>query len=310
MEEAFNYGTTVAVQAAILFVLIFAGYFIGKFKLINRTGVDQLIDVLLYVVTPVLIVNSFLSVKFSSDTIADLGISALCAFLTHFVGIAAAFIFCKTKPEEKRAVYRNGIIFSNGGFMAIPLVDALAGDYGVFLVSTYIIALNVISWVYGARLFPGGKNTGRIKAVLNPGTIGVLIGLPLFLFVPEMPKVIAEPISYIADLNTPIAMFITGFFLIGSDLLSAIKDLRLWAVSLIRLLAIPLVMLFIFKFGFGLRDELLIACMVPACAPCAVNNMMFAAKFGGDTALASRMISFTTILSMITMPVILALTKL
>lgn len=309
MQQALSYGSTVATQVIILFILIFAGFLCGKFKILKRDGVNQMIDLLLFVVTPVLIVNSFASVGYSDNTIGDFLKSALCAVLTHLVGILFAFCFKKVKPLEKQSVYRNCIIFANGGFMAIPLVQALCGEYGVFLVSTYIITLNVISWVYGVLLFPKGKDAGKIKAVLNPGTIGVLIGLPIFLFCPELPIVILKPIGYIASLNTPIAMIVTGFFMIGSDILSGLKDIKLWAVAVARLIAIPLIMLVLFKYALGFSGELLISALVPACAPCAVSNMMLSAKFGGDTALASRLISFTTLLSMITMPIILALTQ-
>ena len=193
--------------------------------------------------------------------------------------------------------------------MAIPLVSALAGEYGVFLVSPYIITLNVLSWIYGVRLFPKGKSAGKIKAILNPGTVGVMLGLPLFLFVDNLPNVIGTPIEYLASLNTPIAMIVTGFFLIGSGVIGGLRDFKLWSVSLLRLVVIPLIMLVIFKVVFRLSGELLIAVAVPACAPCAVSNMMLSAKFGGDTALASRLISFTTLLSMLTMPILLALTQ-
>ncbi|MBQ1928668.1 MAG: AEC family transporter [Clostridia bacterium] len=309
MEQALSYGITVAGQVVILFVLIFVGYLAGKFKLLKREGVNQMIDLLLYIVTPAVIVNAFATVDYNKDTIGDFLFATLCAVLTHAVGIVFALLFCKVKNIDKQSVYRNCIIFSNGGFMAIPLVFALAGEYGVFLVSPYIITINVLSWIYGVRLFPKGKSAGKIKAVLNPGTVGVLLGLPLFLFVDNLPITVSQPIEYLASLNTPIAMLVTGYFLIGSDVIGGLKDIKLWSVSTLRLVVIPLIMLLIFKVVFSLSGELLIAVAVPACAPCAVSNMMLSAKFGGDTSLASRLISFTTILSMLTMPILLALTQ-
>lgn len=310
MQEVFSYGLTVATQVIILFVLIFAGYFMGKSRLVRKTGIAQLTDFLLYVITPCLIVDAFISVQFNPDTFGELLISAGCAVLTHLIGVAFAFLFCKTKPRAKQAVYRYGIIFSNGGFMSIPMVQALAGDYGVFLVSMYIIVINVITWTYGITLYPSEQKTSRRKAIVNPGTIGIAIGLPLFFLPFALPEIITRPLEYLSDLNTPVAMIITGYYLIGSDLRKGMRDVRMWLVAALRLLVIPLIMLVMFKYLFDLQDELLIACMVPACAPCAVNNMMISAKFGGDTSLASRMISFTTILSMLTMPLILMLTKL
>ncbi len=133
MGELLSYCSGVALQVGILFVLIFVGILITKFKIVNKTGIDQIIDILLYIVTPCLIVDSFLSVEYTKDTVTELCISAGCAALTHIIGAFIASVFAKTKPEAKRAVYRFGIVFSNGGFMSLPMAEALVGEKGVVL---------------------------------------------------------------------------------------------------------------------------------------------------------------------------------
>ena len=101
MQEVFSYGLTVATQVIILFVLIFAGYFMGKSRLVRKTGIAQLTDFLLYVITPCLIVDAFISVQFNPDTFGELLISAGCAVLTHLIGVAFAFLFCKENFAKK-----------------------------------------------------------------------------------------------------------------------------------------------------------------------------------------------------------------
>ena len=301
---------TVAIQVGILFVLIFAGLLMGKYKVVNKVGIDQFTDFLLYIITPCLIVNAFLKVEYNDSTVTQLLISAACAVLCHLVGIIIAFAFKKIQPISKQAVYRFGIIFSNGGFMALPLVQALIGEKGVFLVSPYVIAINVFTWTYGVALFKSDKKTSKLKAFLNPGVLGILIGLPLFLLRIPVHEIIAKPVAYLAEINTPIAMIITGYCLLHSNIKQGLRDKMMWITSVIRLIVIPLIMLVVFKYVMQLQGDLLIACMVPACAPCAVNNMMISAKFGGDTETASRLIPFTTLISIITIPLMLVLTKL
>lgn len=303
-----NYLSDVSLQVGILFVLIFVGMVLTRFKVFTKSGAEQMVDVLLYIVTPCLIVNAFLNVSFTADTIVELSIAAGCAIITHIIGILLSQIFCKTKPIEKKSVYKFGIVFSNGGFMSLPLANALIGEKGVFLVSMYVIVFNIMTWTYGVSQFKNSQSS-RLKTILNPGTCGVIIGLPLFLFGIKMPAIIAEPLSYLSSLNTPLAMLVTGFFLFSADIKNGLKDPKLYIASALRLVAVPLAAAVLFKFGFGLKGDLLICCLIPACAPTAVNTMMLSAKFSGDTALASRLLSLTTVLSIITMPLLLSLAQ-
>lgn len=301
----FDYLLNVAVQVGILFVLIGVGMLLTKLKVFSKLGIDQIIDVLLYAVTPCLIVDAFLSVKFSSDTIGELGIAAGCAVITHALGILFAQVFIKTKPQRQKAVYQFGVVFSNGGFMSLPMAQALVGEKGVFLVSMYVIVFNILTWTYGVSRFEAGDKSSKLKILLNPGTIGVIIGLPLFLLSVHLPQIMAKPIEYMASLNTPLAMLATGFFLMGANIITAVKDVKMWLAAALRLVVIPLCCLLIFKYAFGLSGDLAVCCIIPACAPTAVNTMMLSAKFGGDTSLASRLLAVTTLLSIITMPLML-----
>lgn len=307
MGNIFSYLAGVSSQVGILFVLIFVGIIITKAKLIRESGVGQIVDILLYAVTPCLIVNAFLSVKFTKDTITELAIAAGCAVITHLIGIAAALVFRKVKPERAASVYRFGVVFSNGGFMSLPMAQALVGEKGVFLVSMYVIVFNIMTWTYGVSLFKSGKKTSLRTILVNPGVIGVIIGLPLFLLSVPLPQIITAPLSYISSLNTPLAMLITGYFLLTADVKSALTDLKLWIGAALRLIAVPLCCIALFKYAFGLSGELLTCLIIPACAPTAVNTMMLSAKFGGDAALASKMLAVTTVLSIITMPLMLVL---
>ena len=301
----FDYFINVASQVGILFVLIGVGMVLTRLKIFSKQGIDQIIDVLLYAVTPCLIVDAFLSVEFNSDTVGELGIAAGCAVITHALGVLFAQIFIKTRPQKQKAVYQFGVVFSNGGFMSLPMAQALVGEKGVFLVSMYVIVFNIMTWTYGVSRFKSDEKSSKLKVLLNPGTIGVIIGLPLFLLSVNLPQIIAKPIEYIASLNTPLAMLVTGFFLMGASIISAAKDSKMWLAAAMRLAVIPLCCVVLFKYCFGMSGDLLICCIIPACAPTAVNTMMMSAKFGGDTSLASKLLAVTTLLSIITMPLTL-----
>lgn len=309
MDNILSYFFGITVQVGILFVLIAVGVIIAKLKVVTKTGVDQIVDILLYAVTPCLIVNSFLSVEFNADTVTELLIAAGCAVITHIIGILFALVFLKTKPDAMKSVYRFGVVFSNGGFMSLPLASAIIGEKGVVLVSMYVIVFNIMTWTYGVSLFKSEQKASKLKILINPGTIGVIIGLPLFLMSLHMPEIIAKPLEYMSSLNTPLAMLVTGYFLLSANIKSGMTDIKMWLASALRLIAVPLCCVLLFKYAFGLSGNLLISCIIPACAPTAVNTMMLSAKFGGDTALASRLLSVTTVLSIITMPLMLMIAQ-
>lgn len=309
MDNILSYFLSITVQVGILFVLIAVGMVITKLKVVTKTGVDQIVDVLLYVVTPCLIVDSFLSVEFNKDTITELLIAAGCAILTHIIGIIFALVFLRVKPDAMKSVYRFGVVFSNGGFMSLPLAEAILGEKGVVLVSMYVIVFNIMTWTYGVSLFKSEQKASKLKILINPGTIGVIIGLPLFLLSVHMPEIVTKPLEYLSSLNTPLAMLVTGYFLMSANIKSGIRDVKMWIAAALRLLVVPLCCVLLFKYAFGLSGTLLIGCIIPACAPTAVNTMMLSAKFGGDTALASRLLSVTTVLSIITMPLMLMIAQ-
>ena len=308
MTEFFNSALKLGEQVAILFILIAAGFVCTKTKLINSKSKNGLVNILLYVVTPCLIINSFLNVKFTANTITSLGIAAACAVVSHIIGIAFSFLFFD-KDFRKKTVLRFGLIFSNAGYMGIPLAHAVFGDKCVFYGSAYVIVFNIVMWTYGISMYQKSKKN-RIKIILNPGTIGVLIGLPLFLLKLQLPKIFSVPIESLSELNTPVAMMVLGYYFACSDLKTGLLSKKMWAVILGRMIIVPLVTFAIFKYILGLEGVLLGCCVLPACAPTAVNTIVLASKFKGDTDLALKLVSITTILSIITMPLILALAKL
>lgn len=138
-------------------------------------------------------------------------------------------------------VLRFGTVFSNAGYMSLPLQQALLGEEGVFYGAAYVAVFNLIVWSCGVLEMSGDrKNLSVKKLVLNPGMIGLAFGLPIFLFSIPLPEVIAAPVSHLAALNTPLPMIIVGVYLADTKLMSIWKDARCYLAAGLRLLVIPL----------------------------------------------------------------------
>lgn len=306
--EIFAYAGGVMTQVIIMLLLIVVGFILARTRLVNDMGVDQMVNILFYAVTPVMIIDSFCRVEFTADAALSLAVMAGCAFAAHLVGILLSWVVFRKWGGNGRSVLQCSSIFSNCGFMSLPLAEGLLGANGVFLVSVYVAVHNLLIWTVGLRFFTGGKMSVK-KALLNPGVIGILIGLPIFFFSVSLPGAVSGALTHIANLNTPLAMVVIGCYLAAASLRPEAGDSRLWAAIGLRLAAVPLICLGAFRLC-GITGDLLTACMIPVSAPAAANVVMFAAKFGGDTRLASRMVPISTIVSIATIPVMLTLARL
>lgn len=293
-------------SVAALYLLIAVGYICERAKIISRRGAKQMTNLLLLIVTPVLIVYSF-QMEFTGQYASGLLFSAAAAVVLQLVGIAAANIFIRRRPAKQLNIMRFAVTYSNCGFMAIPLTFALVGPQGVFYGSAFVAVFNIFIWTHGLYRITGDKKAISFKkAFLNPGVIGVAIALPLFLLSVRIKGAPYEAIRHISALNTPLAMIITGVTLSRVKLKTVFADIRAYIVSLLRLIVVPSV---IFALLYLLCHDrtVFIACLVPSCAPVAVNAVLFASKYDGDVELASKILAATTLFSVLTIPLFIVL---
>ncbi len=311
----------VVIQVCILFVLIFVGFALFKAKFINQDGMKQLINILFYAVTPCVVINAFQSVQFSVQSALELGIAVVFTAASIGIGYIFCLIFFRKAEGHRRSVLWYATIYSNCAFFSIPLTQAVLGEKGVFLVSIYVAIFMVFIWTAGLKLFTSEQKVSLKKAVINPGTVGIAIGLPLFLLSAkfpglQLPEILSTPIEMLSNLNTPLAMIVTGGYLASSSLKPKRGDSQMWLSILLRMLVIPAVSFVLFFAVFkltGLSEtgkDALVALMIPAAAPAAANTIMFAGKYDSDTDLATRSVLMGTLVSVITMPLILVLAML
>ena len=294
---------TVGTQVFELFILIALGYLCGKTRMLNEKAVKSITEVVLYIVSPCVIVKNFIR-PFDMNMLSGLLTAAVAALCIHGVSIAIAMLLFHDKIPEKNRVYRFALIFSNCGYMSLPMQEAILGSDGVFFGAVYIVVFNIVMWTFGVWLSTGSsKDLSAKKILLNPCIIGMAVGMVIFLLSVPIPDVLEKPIGYMASLNTPLPMMIVGFYLSQSKISEAFKDAKGFICVLLRLIAVPLI-----AFGgmmlCGVRGTILITCVIAASAPAAAATTMFAAKFDNDAGLSVKLVSLSTLLSVITMPLI------
>lgn len=296
---------TVGSQVIILFLLIAVGAVCAKAKLLGKQAVQGMANLALFLATPCVIIRSFQR-PLTWELLCTLGIAALAAVATHLLGIGLAQWLVRDREEARRSVLRFGVVFSNAGYMAIPLQQALLGDEGVFYGSVYVAVFNLVLWTYGVAVMGEGRSLSWRKALLNPGVVGVVLGLGFLLSGITLPEVLAAPVNHLANLNTPLPMLIIGYYLAEADLKTALTDRRAYFTIVLRLLVIPLLMLG----GLwlcGVRGTVLVSAVVGASAPVATATTMFAARYHRAPELSVNLVVLSTLFSLLTMPLIVGL---
>lgn len=302
---------TVARQVFVLFALIGAGALMRKRGLINEAAASGIVNVLIIAVTPCLIIEVFQR-PFNAAMLRELGIAFIIAFCAHIAIIIASSLMWRRK-DDSSCVLRLATVFSNAGFMGIPLEQAIFGDIGVFYGITYVATFNFIIWSWGLAVMKKRSGDGTMASnwkimVLNPGTVGLSTGLALFILRIKLPGMIATPISMMASMNTPLAMIAIGYYLAGANLGAVMRSYSAYVASLARLVIYPLALVAaLYPLRGILEREMMLALVTAASAPVAAMVAMFSAKFDRDTDLAVGLVSGTTLLSMLTMPAAIAI---
>ena len=295
-------------QVVILLLLILTGFILAKNGILTEKGSKSMTDMVLTIVTPCVIIKSFMR-EYDPSLLKNLLIAFLIAFLCHIGFILLAHLLLRSKDISKQKVLQYGVVFSNCGFMSLPLQQSVLGDMGVFYGSSYIAIFNLFVWSYGITLMSGDKKymTPK-KLIINPGIIALAIGLVIFLLSIPTPKIVNETVYYIASLNTPLPMIIIGFHLANSKISEGLRNIKCLFAILLRLFVFPLIALGV-MYICGVRGTMLISSLISCSAPTAAITTMFSAKFGRETSLSVNLVSLSTILSLISMPLLITLAQ-
>ena len=315
---------SVAKLVAILYLMVAVGFLADKIGKFTQQAAKLATGLLFYIVTPCVIVNSFIS-NFSGESsvsLKDFLLALLFFAATYGIGIPLSKLFFRHEPVGKRVIYRHCMVYGNCGYIGLPLVQAVVGDKGVFYTAMAIAIFNIMSFTQGVVQMHEGEsekaNLKLSKILINPGTLGILFGLPLLLLMlvfhvdlkaPAW-EILTKPISFLGSMNTPLAMLCMGTFLANTDIKNTFKDKNNYLVALLKLVVLPLavfgVILLVHNFVTAVPAVVAVSLMVGACPPSANNTVLFAANFNKDVGLASTTVASSTFLSIITMPVILA----
>lgn len=301
-----EYFLTVCGQIFSMALMVLVGYIMYKTKMINEEGTKQMSALLLKVVTPMILISSYQR-EFEAGLFADWIIMFAAVLLTYLIHIIIAEIVYKKKdsvyPEN-----RLSIVLPNNSFMAFPILQALAGETGVFFGSINVIVLSALIWSYGVKLMNPGEKLDIKKIALNPGIIAVVGGVILFCSPWKLPASVYSAVRAIGSINTPLAMIVFGALLAQADLKREFKRFCYYKLAFLKLILLPIIMMVIFAF-IPFSDQIRLVGFVCSVTPTATAVSMLSQLYDRDYRYATNAVVIITVLSAITMPVILSLGK-
>ena len=298
---------TVGQQVLFLFALMAVGFLLGKTRLMDDRGSLAMTKLVMYAVSPAMMVVAFQRDKNAQD-LHNFALCLLLAVLVHGAAILLACPLLRGKDNACR-VLRFSTVFSNCGFMGYPLMMALLGSIGVFYGSAYVMVFTVLSWSMGIYMLTGDAGMLRPKAlILNAGILSVVVAMVLYLCSVRLPVLVMTPLQYLADMNTPLPSVVVGYQLSHANFRQAFQDKRAWLALVLRLAVIPLVTIAL-CYALHASSEVALVTVIAASAPPAALLSMFAQKFESDTKLASSVVSVFTAISVVTIPLVVGLAQ-
>ena len=288
-------------QMITLFIMMFAGYASARAGLITpdfRRGLSSLV---LSTAFPCCIVASVLqSGGAPGDMVSALGVSV--AFFALMIALAALLVRVVPTPVQERNLDQLLLVFTNLAFMGIPIIQALYGVEGVAMLSMFLLVFNFLVFTYGVMLLDGNGSI-NFKQLINPGVVSALIALLFGLTGWRLPTPVESALSSIGSINTPMAMMIIGASLAHSDIRAAFTNPRLYRVSFLRLIVMPLVFIGL-ALVMPINRMLAGLCVIVAAMPIAGNCSMLSDIYTPEDMTASHATIVSTLISGVTLPLL------
>lgn len=295
-------GIVILKQIVIMFIILLIGLGCSLKGLITKEGNKQLSKVALYIVNPLLIFMSYQS-EYSSKLLRGLMWSFLLSGISFAVTIAlSTLLISKKRPEH--SLERFSAVYSNCGFIGIPLIRGIYGDEGVLYLTAYITLFNILVWTHGYMTMKESRDLKSfVKAASSPSVIAVFIGLIFYLAQIRLPEILHTSFQYVSDMNTPLAMLIAGSAAAQTNVLKALKNKGLYIVCACKLFLLPIAAFALVHFLPAPHMVKMVVLIASAC-PVTTTGTMFAIQFDKNPERCSEFFAVSTLLSGLTLPLV------
>ncbi len=335
-----NYVGPIIYYVALLFIMMVPGIIMKKCAMVNETFGKGISKLVLYIAQPSLIFLAYVR-DFDKNILINSIYVLILSVIIHILFSVIALSCFKKAPDNVRRMLRFATIFSNAAFMGIPLIrEVLESAFpgATMYASIYNIIFNLFLWSLGVYICTDDrdedgdgvtdgdiatdyhevrkkkrKTAGILKALIHPVTLAAALGL-LFFVLPinrYVPELITESLSMLQGLVAPLSMVVIGLRLADINFKGIFKDKHLIVFLALRHVLLPALVILMIKLmnliGISIPEIVSLVCVILASAPAASSATMFAEQYDCDARYVSSAVALSTILSIVTMPLMITL---
>lgn len=295
-------------QLLVLLAFMCTGMICYKTNIIDDHTYKHLSSLMVWILNPFLMISGVLgkNTGISQGLVMQNILMVLLCYGSMFA-IGFLFIFIAGIKGKRSYMYRLVMLFPNVGFMGIPLVKAIFGNEYIVYVAFYMLAFNVICYTYGIHLsarLGGREEKLQLKKLITPGTVTALLSIGIFALHIQVPDPVKSYCDYLGNATIPFSMLIIGVSLAKQNwkLAFAKKDYYIFAAA--RMLLVPIILVFISR-QIPIDPVVVGVFQIEICMPVASMTCMIAQEYGGDGSEPASLIALTTILTVITAPLVI-----
>lgn len=302
-------------QIFILAVVVVIGSIAAKVRVLTYETKDMLSKVIYNISLPMMLFTNFLKLDATPRLLANsFTVLAVTGFIIMFMLVVGWLTTRLFKIEGREAaVFRTHSMFGNTIFLGFPLIDALYGAEGLLYASMFQLVSTIIMWTVGVLVITYGHGTSwrkSIMKVINPNTIATLLGLVFFLLSIKLPAIVVTPLAETGSANTWLSMLYIGAMLTFADVGGMLRKKSLYILSFNRLIFVPAILISVFFLVSALLgaapDKMVSAViLLEISTPAMASVVIMAKELGADDHLAVGNVFVSTILSVVTLPVVL-----
>ncbi len=300
-------------QMTVLSLIMLIGFYLAKIGVLDEAASKKISWIVVNVGNPALVVSGSLGEgKIPAEKLLLTVVAALLMYAA-LVALGQLMPLPFTKKGPQRAVYGVMTVFTNIGFMGFPILSAMYGNSALLYGAMFLIPYNFLIYTYGIGRISGSFSFRKLRNVLNIGVLAcvatVLIYSLKMTIDLSMPDVFVQTVTLLSNLTAPLSMMVIGASLAGMTAKELLGDKKLILFSLLRLIVVPLV--FFAGFRLFLTDEVMLGvCLVMLGTPAGSMTVMLSQQYGGDARTASKGVALTTVLSVVTLPLLFVITGL
>ncbi|MBO4635904.1 MAG: AEC family transporter [Clostridiales bacterium] len=293
-------------QMAVIAILVSIGILLYRKKTIDNLTSKKISSIIVDVCNPALILSSILSGNMTAQR-KDLITAIIISMIFYAVIVIIGFVFpvLIRAGKDKRRFYNLMNVYTNIGFIGIPLAKAILPENAIL----YVIVMNVmyclLFYTHGITILSAGKEKLDLKKIFSPGTVMAVLSLVVFWFNIKLPDVLANTVSFIGNATVFLSMIMLGAMIARSDIKKGFKDIRIWLYVAFRMTLIPVAAALILR-ALGFDPVTVLAVCLVASMPVGNLPLIQAEKTGEDTQILSSAITVSTIMSLITITALMS----